>query len=606
MSAVHPVLGSVIVSLTAAALAQGQPPAGRPPAREPMLLPQAVVLPRGTREITIDGSLVDWPELPALQLDDQRQVSGTALDAWHGPQDLSAMAFLMWDSTHLWIACAVKDEWHRPLDANTLLLTEVPAADSVVFTFDPGRDTRGSGADPGRQDDREFWLADESGREVVQWDRLRGTARVLEAAAARMVSSHDKEHGITTHEARIPWREILPAGQQATAGLVLDMQVVVNDFDERTDAMPQTRVGWTFGMGPVVDPGLLGSIMLVADRAALDGRVPEFPPKPGTKLPPAPAAEFWQDLTARLVQRPPVVHDGALAPEEAGGVQRLAVLEAIEEQVAKMPRVDWLEFHHRIHRRMSREVAGIAARGLPSWWRDRLQSVSRMAEDPVPNRSARVFRLPMGGWLVRTTQKNFAIDPAGADLAEWLWGGIEFCILTEPLDLTRRNDQLLVRMLLGKPPRPVLGHIAFHLPAVTMESVPLVEQGQNYGQPTGVQVKALGKKASDGSVTWSCSYLIDVPAGPRLMVVGQNLRPDDVDALPVDVMILTPRNADSLAIVAKVQPRLVLVDEGFRCQSLPTMPRITLRELHAFQRAMQPQRSLLLAPGESWDVTAGQ
>ena len=32
----------------------------------------------------------------------------------------------------------------------------------------------------------------------------------------------------------------------------------LNDFDETTDGMAQTRIGWTFGLGPVVDPGLLG------------------------------------------------------------------------------------------------------------------------------------------------------------------------------------------------------------------------------------------------------------------------------------------------------------------------------------------------------------
>ena len=37
-----------------------------------MLLPQAVVLPVGDRKIDIDGSLIDWPKLPAMQLNDPR------------------------------------------------------------------------------------------------------------------------------------------------------------------------------------------------------------------------------------------------------------------------------------------------------------------------------------------------------------------------------------------------------------------------------------------------------------------------------------------------------------------------------------------------------
>jgi hypothetical protein len=55
-----------------------------------MLIPQILVLPRGERTLTIDGSLIDWPELPAVRLDDRRQLSGTAHGAWRGPAPTSA------------------------------------------------------------------------------------------------------------------------------------------------------------------------------------------------------------------------------------------------------------------------------------------------------------------------------------------------------------------------------------------------------------------------------------------------------------------------------------------------------------------------------------
>ncbi len=569
-----------------------------------MLLPQAVVLPRGNQEIAIDGTLTDWPELPAIRLDDQRQLSGTAMNAWNGPRDCSGVVFLMWDERDLFLACATKDEWHRALDANSLMLSEVPVADSVVFTFDPDRNTRGNGPDPGRREDREFWLADENAREVVQWDRLRGTARVLDGKLARMVVNHDKEQGITSYEARIPWSEILPPGRKPEAGLVIDMQIVINDFDESTDPMPQTRLGWTFGCSPVVDPGLLGSIMLVADKAALQGKVPVFPPKPGVTEPAAKPEAYWRDLTARLLQRPPAVHDGTLAPEEAGGVQRMAILEEIDGHYESFPRVDAVELQQRIHRRMTREVAGLQARGLPSWWTERLKALSKTAEDPVPNGSARLFRLPMGGWLVGTPGSGFGIDMAGADLPEWLWGRTEFCLLTQPLDMTRRNDQLLLRMLLNKPPRAVLTHIAFHLPVVSMADMPLVELGTHFGPPAGVVIYALGSKMKDGSVPYSCSYRLEVPNGPRLLLVGPTLRAEEVGDEKVDAMIVSPRNPELLAIVQKVAPGLVVLDEAFLCQTLPRLQRISLRDCYQLQKAMQPQRSILLAPGESWDIAA--
>ncbi len=588
-----------VSSLVAQAPSPQGPGAQRP---GPMLVPQHVVLPRGNAEITVDGTLSDWPELPAMRLDDTRQISGTALNAWNGPRDLNAIAFLMWDETHLFLACSVKDEWHRGLDANSLTLSEIPIADSVMFTFDPDRNTRNNGPDPGRAEDREFWLADENAREVVQWDRLRGTARVLDGNAARMAVLHDKEQSITTYEAKIPWSEILPVGRKADAGTVLDLQVVVNDFDESTDPMPQTRIGWTFGCSPIVDPGLFASIMLVKDRDALQGKMPDFPPKPGMVESSCKPVTYWNDLTARLLQRGPEIHDGSKAPEEAGGVQRMGILEEIDRECERYPRVDFVEFCQRIHRRMNREVAGFQARGLPSWWNERLKSLSKSAADPVPNGTVRLFRLPMGGWLFATPSGGFLVDPAGADLQEYVWGRAEFCILTQPLDMTRRNDQLLVRMMNGKQPRPVLTHAAFHLPAVAMADMPLVEQGTKFGPPAGTQMHALGSKGKDGSVTWSCSYRLDEPKGPRMMVVGPSLGVEDVGEGPVDAMIASPRNPRLLEIVAKVQPQLVILDDAFLCQSLPQLPRMSLKSLYLLQKALQPRRSLLLAPGESWDV----
>lgn len=593
--------------LAACALAAAPAPAvtQEPQARpSPMLLPQAIVLPRGGRELSIDGSLADWPELPAVRLDDRRQLSGTAQDAWRGPNDLSAIAFLMWDDDALYVSCPVKDEWHRALDAKAASMVEIPAADSVVLTFDPGRDTRASGPDPGRRDDREFWLGDLASRQVVQWDRLRGSARVLDGDVARVVALHDKERGITAYEARIPWTEILPPGAKVQAGQVIDLQIVVNDFDESTDSMPQTRAGLTFGCGLLVDPGLFASMMLVADAGALHGAVPEFPPKPGLREGPLPPEPYWQQLTASLLSLPPAVYDGTTAPAECGGVKRLALLEEIDRHCERLPRVDYLEFNQRIHRRMAREVAGIAARGLPSWWRTRLEAVSKAAEDPVPDHAARVFRLPMGGWLIRSPLRNFAVDAAGADLAQWLWHGMELCVLTQPLDITRRNDQLLVRMAFAEPPRTTFTHIVFHLPAVPMDKMALAEPGKSYGQPSGTRIHALGKKRADGSVSWSCSYRVELLDGPRILVLGPDLQAEEVEAGPIDLAIVSPRNPELVAIVRKVEPGLVMVDDAFTCQSQANVPRVSLRDLHAVQEALRPTPSVLLAPGEAWTVTA--
>ena len=573
--------------------------------QQPMLLPQGLALPRADRELTIDGSLIDWPKLPAMQLNDRRQLSGTGHGAWRGFDDASAVVFMMWDQDALYIACSARDEWHRALDANTLQLTEIPAADSLMLTFDPGRDTRANGPDPGREDDREFWLADENGREVVQWDRLRGTARVL-SAPARMVVVHDQEQGITSYEALIPWSEILPPGKQASPGKVVDLQIVLNDFDEKTDSMAQTRVGWTFGMGPVIDPGMLGSLMLCKDDLSLRGLVPDFPPKPSITRPSAEPASYWSDLTASLLRHPPVAYDGAVTPQETGGLDRFNVLEKIDKHVERMPRVDWLELHQRVNRRMTREVAGLAGRGLPLWWRERMHAVSKQGEDAAPPEGFRLFRLPSGGWLLRSARSNLVIDAAGPDVHQWLWGGAEVCLLTRPLTMTRRNDELLLRMFTSKPPRPVFAHIAFHIPVVAMEQMPLVKLGVPIECGDGVVVEPLGEAAPDGRVPYDCSYRVEIDGSPSLLVVGPTLTPATVDgAWDVGAMIVSARNRAVISLVKKVKPGVVLFDDAFLPQEYADTQRVRLVNLHTLQRMLLPHKSVILAPGESWTIQGG-
>jgi hypothetical protein len=599
----------MLAAVAAAAALAAQGPPGAPPPKPPqqpapMLLPQVLVLPRGESRIAIDGALADWPELPAIRLDDQRQLSGTAYKAWNGPNDLGAQAFLLWDPDALFVGVVVKDEWHRGLDSRSLRIVEIPVCDNVLLTIDPQRDTRGAGDDPGRRDDREFWLADEAGRQVVQWDRIAGTARQLDAATARVVVVHDKERAVTTYEARIPWREILPAGQQPSAGQVLDLQIVVNDFDEGTDPMAQTRIGLTFGVAPVVDPGLHASMMLLADAAALRGVVPEFPPKPGVKEAPVPGERRWRQWLADAATTPPAIHDGSIPPAAVGGERRHALLTELDRECERMPRVEFLELCQRVNRRMSREVGGLHARGLPWLWRNRLEALSKAAEAPVPERSARLFRLPMGGWLVRSSSRNFLVDAAGADVPDLLWGAADFCVLTQPLDMTRRNDQLLVRMYLNDPPRTVLTHIAFHLPVVPMETMPLVEPGADLSSASGARIQPLGAPPQDNKVAWSCSYRIDVLGGPRLLFAAPNLAAEHVPAEPVDVAVVCPYAPELLAIVQKARPGLVVFDDAFLPANHPERPRISLLALHELQTFLLPTKSVVLAPGESWTVTA--
>jgi hypothetical protein len=233
--------------------------------------------------------------------------------------------------------------------------------------------------------------------------------------------------------------------------------------------------------------------------------------------------------------------------------------------------------------------------------------VSKAAEEPVPERSLRISRVPHNGCLVRgPDQLGFLIDAAGADVHEWLWGGAQFVVLTQPLDMTRRNDQLLVRMAASKSKRPFLTHIAFHVPWVSMQEMPLVEPGQTYGQAQGVQVHALSNKLADGSVPYALGYRITTPAGVSLLLAGPSLRPEEVPKEPCTALLLSPRNPRALEIARAAAVELVVIDDGFLCASLPNVPRVTLDNLHAFQQALLPLPSIVLAPGEEWLLRARQ
>lgn len=592
-----------------------QAPSAAPSAEDPdpldpvrelqaMPRPQALALPR-EEHITVDGVLVDWErKLPVILLDDFRLLSGTALGAWSGIDDLSARAFVQWDDDDLYIAVVVRDDYHRPLGPHDGPPREVPPADAVVITFDAGRDTRSLGPDLQRADDREFWLGDvpESKRQLVVWDRYRGTVRFADRGASRV--KRDDEHGTTAYEARLPWSEILPVGQKPEAGLVVDMQIVVNDLDDPQDLLPQTRIGWTFGMGRSIDPGVLGALMLVDELDPSSEFMPEFPERPEVRSS-VPDVTYQADLIERLGKTEPVVFSADQGlPQTMGGITRQRVLEDIEEQCAKMPRLDYLEFNHRMHRRMSRESSGACRRGLPAYWLlATMDMVQRVKDDP-PASGFRLFRLPQGGWFVRSAQANFAIDPAGPELATRLGPGCDFVLLTQPLNDTKRSDQLLVRLLAMERPRPVFTHVQLPMPGVPGERLRPIELGARY-EIAGIAIEALGSSADPSRVPLSASYVLTWPDGTRLVVGSPQLVEESVPRdRPVNALILSAYHPYFKAVGIRLDAGVTILDQVFECSAVvgASTSRVSLETAWDLQKALGEKPSLLIGPGESWDI----
>lgn len=581
---------------------------------EPLPIPRAVALARGEGRIVVDGSLQDWPSLPPIPLDDVRQVSGTAPGVFRSLDDLAGKLFVLWDADDLYVAARVLDDWHIALRKDTPRNSEIPPADSLLVTIDPLRDTQAFGFDPGRSEDVEFWLGEVEGQErrVVKWDRFRGQARHADGAVA--IVTHDEEARITTYEARIPWREILPHGHAAHAGMVVDAQFVLSDYDEPTDPLPQTRIGWNFGMGPRIDHWLLGSLMLLdapADGADVtELRLPEFPP-------PAKRDEVrildqagWIGLKTRLDREPAVLVTPEVPdPAFAGGSERHDALVELERRVAEHPRVDFLEFQQRIHRRMTRECAGIVRQGLPYFWDSVLDGMVRRAAAAPPESGMRLFRLPQGGWLVRSEAATFAIDPAGFRLDHELLEQLDFVLLTRPLEITERNDQLLARMAATRPPKPVFTHVALHLPGLDVREVPLVVPGSTYDAGE-VEVRVLGEADEEnGLVPRSVGYHVIWPDGTDLVASGSDLQEELVrpEGGGLDVLILSARHPRARIVGQRVDAEVTVLDDVLECAVYPgALARVPLQHAWQLQEELRPRASLLMAPGESVELAAGR
>ena len=194
----------------------------------------------------------------------------------------------------------------------------------------------------------------------------------------------------------------------------------------------------------------------------------------------------------------------------------------------------------------------------------------------------------------------FLIDPAGVDIAHFLWGAIDFAIITQPLDMTRRNDQLLVRMAAKKPPKVFMTHAAFHLPYVLMSEMPLVELGKTYDATGGLRITPLGKAREDGSVPFAASYSIQWPDGRSMLIAAPGLAASDMPAGRTDAMLLSSRHARAAEIGRAADIGLVLLDDLFLCQVRVGERRVSLASAFALQQALLPRSSVVLAPGESW------
>jgi hypothetical protein len=590
---------ALVALLAKPAPAQTSEPPATPPQqqRTVMAVPTHPVLRRDTA-IQVDGSLHEWPaHMPALVLDDPRQLSGTAHKHWRGASDLSARGGMLWDAERLYLWLLVIDDWGRPMPTRQVPDAPLlPPGDSVVLYFDPRRDTRSYGPDPGRADDREFWIGmDESGRSHIAACQRRFATATFDHAA-RAVVLYNREKRVWTIEASIPWCELELTPEQGSA---IDFTVILNDYDEPTDLLPQTRVGWTFGTGPSIDPALYGTLVL-AGATWEDSKPPEAPRRPSNDLPPLLPGKFWFDLVRQVRELPLVAGSAGLEG------RRGEVLATLDEQLAGYPLIDHQEQWICLQREMPREVDGYSRQHAATFVRHLAEDVLRELEQPWPQATPGVLALPGRGFLVRSKQGSIAIGPAGLG-AQSLAPHVAAVFYARANDVFDRCDPLTLQMLARK--KRVLRHLSFHLPGLgPVATEDLVSPGDTLMLGEAIAARILGSKDERGRVTATAGLQLTWPDGFVLVYPSLAGAADQV-RLPagktsVDVLVLDPDHPQAEDLLAKLAPRRVVL-EGFF--DLPRWPPGQMPRCHRLSTAKplleqwtKPDREVvLLAPGQT-------
>lgn len=511
--------------------------------------------------ITVDGSLHEWPtSLPAILLSDMRQLSGTAHGAFRGPSDLSARGAAMWDDERLYLFFLIQDDWGRPFNTQLRLPSRLlqPPADSIVLSFDPKRDTRSFGPDEGRADDREYWcgMTSSGGTLLVEWQRFKALASRPVGASARML--YDPQKKMFTVEMALPWSEIA-ADFKPKIGAAMDMQITIDDFDAPTDTLPQTRIGWTFGSSPTLNPAIYGTLLLV-EKDWKERLNPDAPPLPRSPHPKLPDETFWIRLHRDLL---------AIAPRP--GLEGLAgrrgeLLRALDDRLAIYPVLDTQEMYRLLHREMPRELSGYLRSG-PPLFQDRamVEMLRALEQDRTPSKRE-IWALPGRGFFYRSEAGQILISPSALHAHKLLpiVDGVLFAASQDPM---QRQDPLVVRARQNK--IPFLAHMSFHVPTRgALDVGDLVKPGETRKLGEDIEVRMLADQDARGRVPPSMGYQLTDSSGFVVVAPALSARPQHVK-LPesktdgrIDLLILDPDHELADEFVTRFKPRWTVL-EGF-------------------------------------------
>jgi len=157
--------------------------------------------------------------LKPVVLDDERQID-MGYDDWQGVSDLSARIYLMWDSSYLYLAAIVKDDF--PLK-NIKSRENIWDGDGIEMAIgvDPESDPERSSYDA---TDYQLCLAMRLGGGNWSWQ----LQKAFDTIESKVSKAEDGFSGYI-YEAKIPWSEFNFVPQN---GMKLKFNIALNDADK--------------------------------------------------------------------------------------------------------------------------------------------------------------------------------------------------------------------------------------------------------------------------------------------------------------------------------------------------------------------------------------
>lgn len=208
----------------------------------------------------IDGRIDEWSQACPIPLIGKNQITTQAEGYAWTPENLSAVGYLMWDDSNLYVAFRVRDAVHHATGSGKQVGEAFTAGDSLILAIDPTR--RGPDADskafayylssavPGGGSGKHTLFRSEQHRGGRPSGHL-----LRDSSIHDMAVSH--RNGLCTYELRIPLSEI---GVSGGLGTKIGLSVQLIDSDGRG---PVARMNWGGGLHPKWTPRNFGIVTFV-------------------------------------------------------------------------------------------------------------------------------------------------------------------------------------------------------------------------------------------------------------------------------------------------------------------------------------------------------